>query len=454
MPIQSVNPYNNQVIEVFEPHSEDYVQAAIERATLQFSSWKEMSFGPKATLFHRLADILEERKTALAETMTLEMGKLTAEGIAEVEKSALVCRYYADNAEKFLKDEILKSDHSKTFISYHPLGTILAVMPWNFPLWQVFRFAAPTLMAGNVGLLKHASNVQMCAQAIEDVFIEAGFPNGVFQNLRIESSKVEAIIKDDRIKAVTLTGSEGAGSAVASAAGSKIKKSVLELGGSDPFIVLDDADMDLTVRAAVKARIRNCGQSCIAAKRFIVVERVYDEFAEKFISFMKALRLGDPQDKMTSCGPMASEALANELLKQVEDSVAKGAKVLLGGKRSEREGAYFDPTILADVKPGMPAYEDELFGPVASLFKVKNEEEAIALANATKYGLGASIWTQDLARGELMARKIDSGSVFVNHTVSSDPRLPFGGIKSSGYGRELSHLGIREFVNIKTIAIN
>ncbi|KYG73217.1 NAD-dependent succinate-semialdehyde dehydrogenase [Roseivirga echinicomitans] len=454
MPIQSVNPSNNQLIEVFEPHSDDYVQAAIERANLQFSSWKEESFEHKADLFNKLATVLEERKESLADIMTLEMGKLRVEGIAEVEKCALVCRYYADNAEKFLKDELLKSDHSKAFISYHPLGTILAVMPWNFPLWQVFRFAAPTLMAGNVGLLKHASNVQMCAQAIEDAFIEAGFPNGAFQNLRIGSSKVEAIIHDDSIKAVTLTGSEGAGSTVASVAGSKIKKSVLELGGSDPFIVLDNADMDFTVRAAVKARMRNCGQSCIAAKRFIVVERVYDEFADKFKSFLQAMRLGDPSDILTSCGPMASEALANELLKQVEESVAKGAKVLLGGKRSEREGAYFEPTILANLKPGMPAYEDELFGPVASLFKVKNEEEAIALANASKFGLGASIWTKDLVRGEMIARKIESGAVFVNHMVSSDPRLPFGGIKTSGYGRELSHLGIREFMNTKTIAIN
>lgn len=454
MPIQSVNPSNNQIIQIFEPHSEDYIQAAIERANLQFYSWKEEFFDHKAALFYKLANVLEERKEALAEIMTLEMGKLTSEGIAEVEKCALVCRYYADNAEKFLKDEILKSDHSKAFISYHPLGTVLAVMPWNFPLWQVFRFAAPTLMAGNVGLLKHASNVQMCAEAIEGVFIEADFPNGTFQNLRIGSEKVEAIINDDRIKAVTLTGSEGAGSAVASAAGLKIKKSVLELGGSDPFIVLDNADMDLAVRTAVKARMRNCGQSCIAAKRFIVVERVYDEFAEKFKSFLQAMKLGDPSDKMTSCGPMASEALANELLKQVEESIAKGAKVLLGGKRAQMEGAYFEPTILTDLKPGMPAYEDELFGPVASLFKVKNEEEAIALANTSKFGLGASIWTQDLTRGEMIARKIESGAVFVNHMVSSDPRLPFGGIKTSGYGRELSHLGIREFMNTKTIAIN
>ncbi|KYG77095.1 succinate-semialdehyde dehydrogenase [Roseivirga ehrenbergii] len=454
MSMQSVNPSNNQVIQLFEPHSEDYVQAAIERADLQFSTWKNELFEYRAQLFNKLADVLEERKTSLAETMTLEMGKLTTEGIAEVEKCALVCRYYADNAEKFLKDEILKSDHSKAFISYQPLGTILAVMPWNFPLWQVFRFAAPTLMAGNVGLLKHASSVQMCAQAIEDTFIEAGFPVGAFQNLRIGSNKVEAIINDDRIKAVTLTGSEGAGSAVASVAGSKIKKSVLELGGSDPFIVLDNADMDLTVRTAVKARMRNCGQSCIAAKRFIVVERVYDEFVEKFSSFLQALKIGDPSDILTSCGPMASDDLANELLKQVNESVEKGAKVVLGGKRPDRVGAYFEPTILADLKPGMPAYEEELFGPVASLFKVKNEEEAIALANNSKFGLGASIWTQDLVRGEMIARKIESGAVFVNHMVSSDPRLPFGGIKTSGYGRELSHLGIREFMNTKTIVIN
>lgn len=454
MSIQSINPSNNQLIQAFEPHTEAYVQAAVERADSEFLQWRNTTFEHRAKLFNVLADVLETRKESLAEIMTNEMGKLISEGVAEVEKCALVCRYYADNAEKFLKDESLKSDHSKAFISYHPLGTILAVMPWNFPLWQVFRYAAPTLMAGNVGLLKHASNVQLSAQAIEDAFVEAGFPNGAFQNLRIGSDKVEALIKDDRIKAVTLTGSEGAGGAVAGIAGSKIKKSVLELGGSDPFIVLDNADMDFAVRNAVKARMRNCGQSCIAAKRFIIVERVYDEFVDKFKSFLEAMTLGDPSDPMTSIGPMASDDLANELLKQVEESVAQGATVILGGKRADREGAYFEPTILGNLKPGMPAYDDELFGPVASVFKVKDDDEAIALANASKFGLGASIWTQDLVRGETMAREIESGGVFVNHMVSSDPRLPFGGIKTSGYGRELSHLGIREFVNIKTIAIN
>ena len=454
MPIQSVNPKNNQLIQSFEAHTDAYVQAAVERADSEFQQWKNSSFEHRAKRFNVLADVLETKKESLAEIMTNEMGKLISEGVAEVEKCALVCRYYADNAEKFLKDELLKSDHSKAFISYHPLGTILAVMPWNFPLWQVFRFAAPTLMAGNVGLLKHASNVQLSAQAIEDAFVEAGFPNGAFQNLRISSDKVEGLINDDRVKAVTLTGSEAAGGAVAGLAGSKIKKSVLELGGSDPFIVLEDVDMDFAIRNAVKARMRNCGQSCIAAKRFIVVERVYDEFVNKFKSFLQAMTLGDPSDAMTTIGPMASEDLANEVLKQVEESVAKGAKIVLGGKRPDREGAYFEPTILADLKSGMPAYEDELFGPVASVFKVKGDEEAIALANASKFGLGASIWTKDIERGEMMARKIESGGVFVNHMVSSDPRLPFGGIKTSGFGRELSHLGIREFVNIKTIAID
>lgn len=453
MPLQSINPRNNQLIQVFEPHSTAFVEAAIERANESYLKWEQESFDYRAKLFNCLSENLKNRKEEIAKIMTSEMGKLTSEAIAEVEKCSWVCRYYAENAEVFLRDEPLTSDHSKAFISYHPLGIVMAVMPWNFPFWQVFRFVAPTLMAGNVALLKHASNVQGCAQAIEDLFVESGFPNGVFQNLRISSDKVGDVISDNRVKAVTLTGSEGAGSAVASIAGKKIKKSVLELGGSDPFIVLDDADMDVTVRTAVKARMINCGQSCIAAKRFIVVERVFESFVDKFRAHLIALRVGDPRLQTTSCGPMASEELANELLVQVKKSVELGAEVLLGGNRPELEGAYFEPTILTSLKAGMPAFEEELFGPVASVFKVKNADEAIELANASRFGLGGSIWTSDLVKGEALARRINSGAVFINAMVASDPRLPFGGIKSSGYGRELSFLGIKEFVNAKTIVL-
>ena len=454
MAFQSLNPYTNQVEAEFEEHSDSFVQSALERAESAYQSWSLESYSNRSKLFLKLSKVLKEQKEEMSQLMTLEMGKTRNEGVAEIEKCALVCEYYAENAEKFLKDESLSTDNGKAFISYEPLGTILAVMPWNFPFWQVFRFAAPTLMAGNTGILKHASNVPQCAQAIERVFLEAGFPVGAFQNLLIASDKVEGLINDERIKAVTLTGSELAGSKVAEAAGRNIKTSVLELGGSDPFIVLSDADLDKTARIAAKARMINCGQSCIAAKRFIVVERVYEEFLAKFIAYMKTYQPTDPSLKTTNCGPMASERFADDLLKQVNESVEKGAKIALGGRRVEGGGAFFEPTILTHVKKGMPAYEEEMFGPVAAVIKVKNTEEAIEVANDSRFGLGGSVWTEDKKLGLEVARKVKTGAMFINQMVASDPKLPFGGIKKSGYGRELSHLGIREFVNQKTIVVS
>lgn len=451
MAFQSFNPYTNQLEAEFEEHSESYIESVLERADNSFNHWSGESYSYRSKLFQRLAVYLKEEKVHLTQLMTLEMGKTFNEGIAEIEKCAWVCEYYAENAERFLKDEALQTDQGKAFISYEPLGCVLAVMPWNFPFWQVFRYAAPTLMAGNTGILKHASNVPQCALAIEKAFIESGFPVGVFQNLLVSSDKVERIISDKRIKAVTLTGSELAGSKVAEAAGRNIKTSVLELGGSDPFIVLSDADLEKTARIAAKARMINCGQSCIAAKRFIVVERVYDEFSQKFKAHMKTYVPGDPSLRTTNCGPMASKRFVEELSQQVNDSVKQGAQVILGGRPIDSEAAFFEPTVLVDVKKGMRAYEEELFGPVATVIKVKNVEEAIQVANDSRFGLGGSVWTQDKTLGLEVARKVETGAMFVNQMVASDPRLPFGGIKSSGYGRELSHLGIKEFVNLKTI---
>lgn len=453
MAFQSTNPLTNRIEAEFEEHSPSYVESVLERSEQAYQSWSREAYEARAKRFTTLADLLEEKKEELAQLMTLEMGKVISEGRAEIDKCAWVCRYYADNAASFLNDEPLASDAKKSWISYEPLGTVLAIMPWNFPFWQVFRFAAPTLMAGNCGLLKHASNVPQCSQAIEDLFVGAGFPLGVFQHLYISSDRVESLIEDERIKAVTLTGSEYAGSKVAEAAGKNIKPTVLELGGSDPFIVLDDADLDKTARTAAKARLINTGQSCIAAKRFIVVERIYDEFLEKFTAFMNTYVPDDPKMDSTKIGPMASLGFAKDLKEQVDQSVKKGAKIALGGNLIEKEGAFFEPTILTNVASGMPAYEEELFGPVAIVIKVKDTEEAIKVANDSVYGLGGSVWTGDQEKGIEVARRVETGAMFINQMVASDPRLPFGGIKNSGYGRELSHLGIRAFVNQKTISL-
>ena len=380
------------------------------------------------------------------------MGKPILQSKAEVEKCAWVCDYYADNAEKFLANEIIKTEFSKSYVSFQPLGVVLAIMPWNFPFWQVFRFAAPTLMAGNASVLKHASNVMGCAIAIEKIFNDAGFLENLFRTLVISSKKVEAVIRNKNVQAVTLTGSTPAGSTVASVAGSEIKKTVLELGGSDPYIILEDVDLESAAEICVNARLINSGQSCIAAKRFIVVEEIYKMFEELFVQKMKSKKMGNPLDESNHLGPQARTDLRNELHDQVKRSITKGAKLLLGGEIPNVKGAYYPPTVLSNISPGMPAYDDEIFGPVASLIKVKNEKEAIKVANATSFGLGAAVFTKDNERGEKIAEKeLVAGSCFVNDSVKSDPRLPFGGVKKSGYGRELSVLGIREFVNIKTV---
>jgi succinate-semialdehyde dehydrogenase/glutarate-semialdehyde dehydrogenase len=401
----------------------------------------------------KAAAILDAECRELGRLMTLEMGKPIKAAVAEAEKCATACRYYADNAERFLADQPVEMEGGKSWVAFQPIGVVLAIMPWNFPFWQVFRFAAPALMAGNVGLLKHASNVPQCALAIEDVFRRAGFSNGAFQTLLIGSEMVEEIIADPRIAAVTLTGSEGAGRSVASAAGRNLKKSVIELGGSDPFVVMPSADLDSAVSTAVTARMINNGQSCIAAKRFIIHEKIYDEFLKRFVAGVSAVRIGDPLDENTELGPLATSAIRDELDKQVKDSVAAGAKLLVGGEKLARDGYFYAPTILADIPSNAPAARDELFGPVASVFRAKDLTEAIAIANGTTFGLGASAWTQDPAERDQLIDEIDSGLVFINGMVVSDPRLPFGGVKNSGFGRELGEFGIREFVNIKSVRV-
>lgn len=401
----------------------------------------------------RAAGILETEKRKLGELMTIEMGKPIAAAVAEAEKCATACRYYAANAERFLADQQVQTEGGRSWVAFQPIGVVLAIMPWNFPFWQVFRFAAPALMAGNVGILKHASNVPQCALAIEEIFRRAGFPDGVFQTLLIGTDLVEGVITDPRVAAVTLTGSEGAGRAVAGTAGRSLKKSVIELGGSDPFVVMPSVDLDAAVSTAVTARMINNGQSCIAAKRFIVHKDIYARFVEQFVSQVSSLRIGDPMDEQTQLGPLATAAIRDELDAQVKATVARGAKVLTGGKRLERAGYFYAPTVLADIPPDSPAARDELFGPVASVFRAKDLTEAIALANGTSFGLGASAWTRDKNEQARFIEEIESGLLFINGMVVSDARLPFGGVKNSGFGRELGEFGIREFVNIKTVKV-
>jgi succinate-semialdehyde dehydrogenase/glutarate-semialdehyde dehydrogenase len=449
--MQSTNPLTNEVIQEFEDHSDAQIEEVLQRADATYYKWRKTSFNEREKLMHAAADVLRKNKDKYAQIMTDEMGKTKKEALSEVEKCALCCDYYAEKAAKFLADEPLEIEQDQAYIAYSPIGTVLAVMPWNFPFWQVIRFAAPNLMAGNVGILKHASNVPQCALALAEVFREAGFPEGCFQSLLISSKKIDGLLGDRRIRAATLTGSEGAGSKVASKAGQELKKTVLELGGSDPFIVLADADIEKAATTAVKARMINCGQSCIAAKRFLVVQEVYDQFMEIFIRKMSELRQGDPNEDGVDYGPMAREDLAEQLLEQTQKSIDKGAKVLLGGDRPDRKGAFFNATILGDLKPGMPAYDEEMFGPVASVFRCKDVEEAILIANDSPYGLGGSVWTKDIEKGKEVVRQVDSGAVYINKMMASHPALPFGGVKLSGYGRELSHLGIREFVNQKTV---
>ncbi|MCL4109863.1 UNVERIFIED_CONTAM: hypothetical protein GTU68_028772, partial [Idotea baltica] len=451
--ITTVNPASGKEIKSFKLFSDKEVLKLINAADEQFHKWKRTDFNHRANLMKKAAKVLEENKTEYAEMMTLEMGKTLKSAIAEVEKCAWVCNYYAEYAEEFLKSEEVKTDASKSKICYRPLGAILAVMPWNYPFWQVFRFAAPTIMAGNVGVLKHASNVPGCALLIQDVFEKAGFPKSIFTSLLISSKQVEKVIDHESIKAVTLTGSGPAGSAVAGTSGGNIKKTVLELGGSDPYLVLEDADIEWAAEQCKTSRLLNTGQSCIGAKRFIIVEKVYDQFLEKFMHKMAGSSVGDPMTDV-DMGPMAREDLRDEVHDQVKRSVAKGAKLLLGGNIPNKPGAYYPATILVDVKPGNPAYDEEIFGPVATVIKAKDEKDAISIANDNEFGLGACVFTKDIKRGERIAEEeLEAGCCFVNQYVKSDPRLPFGGIKSSGYGRELSYLGIREFVNIKTVYI-
>jgi succinate-semialdehyde dehydrogenase/glutarate-semialdehyde dehydrogenase len=449
----SVSPFTGELLREFEQHSDEVLEQKLQLAAERFRTHRDTPFAERARMMLRAAEILESEKQKFGELMVREMGKPLKAAIQEAEKSALGCRYYAENAERFLAREKAHTSATRSFVLYQPLGPVLAIMPWNFPFWQVFRFAVPALMAGNVGLLKHASNVPECALAIEDIFRRARFPEGCFQTLLIGSDRVNQVIADPRIVAVTLTGSVGAGSSVAATAGKEIKKTVLELGGSDPFIVMPSADLERAVTTAVQARVINNGQSCIAAKRFIVDETIYDAFAQKFVERMAALKVGDPMDPATDVGPLATEDVLHGLEEQVNQTIELGARVLLGGKKIKRPGNFFEPTVLADIPQGSPAFEDELFGPVASLFRAHGMAEAIDIANNSKFGLGACAWTNDEAEQEMFISRIECGLAFVNSMVASDPRIPFGGVKQSGYGRELSHHGIREFVNVKTVSI-
>lgn len=446
--LRSINPFDQSLLAEFEPDDSGTIDRKLGKAAAAFRTWKKEDFSHKADLMIKAGSLLLRNKESYALTMSNEMGKVLSESRAEVEKCAKACEYFAANAGRFLKDQVVATEATRSLIAFQPLGAVLAIMPWNFPLWQVFRFATPALMAGNAGLLKHAGNVSQCALMIESIFLEAGFPEGVFQTLLVESGRVESIIERDEVAAVTLTGSEFAGTQVAAAAGKNLKKTVLELGGSDPFIVLEDADLELAAKVATQSRMQNAGQSCIAAKRFIVVEAIKDQFSDLFRKNIEALKQGNPLDPGTSVGPIARIDLAEQLQKQVEDSVRSGAVLVTGGKR---DGCNFQPALLDRVRPGMVAFDEELFGPIAALVAVGDEAEAVSMANASRYGLGASVWTKDPERGERLAREIESGSVFVNSLMRSDQRLPFGGIKKSGYGRELSELGIREFTNAKTI---
>ena len=450
----SINPATGAVLKEIAPHSDAEVERRLRLCASAFERHRKSSFADRARLMNRLAGLLDSEKSVLARTMTLEMGKPIRAAVQEAEKCASACRYFAEHAESFLADKRgMVGDGVIHFVRFQPLGAVLAVMPWNFPFWQVFRFAAPAVMAGNVGLLKHASNVPQCALAIEDLFRRAGFAEGVFQTLLVGSTAVPGLIEDRRVSAVTLTGSVAAGSSVAATAGRHIKKTVLELGGSDPFLVMPSADLENAVSTAVRARIINNGQSCIAAKRFIVHRSIADHFETAFVRAMSGLKLGDPLDEATDVGPLATREVLDSLTEQVSRTVAMGARVLLGGKPISRPGWFYPPTVLSDIPPGSPAHQEELFGPVACLYRVDSIEEAIAAANDTPFGLGSCLWSNDTREKELFVEEIQAGLAFVNGMVASDPRAPFGGVKQSGYGRELGEHGIREFVNIKAVTI-
>lgn len=451
MPIASINPATGESLKEFSAHGADEIEHRLQQATTAFQHQRHRSFEERAQLMTAAAFILDSEKEHFAEIMTSEMGKIIRDARAEVEKCSRVCRFYAQNAERFLEEDTRQTQAARSFVRYQPMGPVLAIMPWNFPFWQVFRFAAPALMAGNVGLLKHAANVPQCALAIEDIFVRAGFPEGSFLAFLIEADGVDKVIADPRVKAVTLTGSDRAGSAVAAAAGREIKKCVLELGGNDSFIVMPSADIDSAVNTAVKARTINGGQSCIAAKRFLIADAIYDKFIERFVEAFRALKLGDPKDEATDIGPLATGKIRDGVHEQVQKSVAAGAKLVTGGNRVNGPGYFYEPTVLTNVPSGSPAYAEEIFGPVASIFRIRDAGEAIELANDSVYGLGASVWTNDSAEQQVFASQLDVGMVFFNAMVLSDPRLPFGGVKRSGFGRELGDLGIREFMNAKTV---
>ena len=453
MAITSINPATGEEIKTFESLTDEQIDEKLELATRAFRRYWKTPFSDRAKKMVRAAEILEEEKEEFARLMASEMGKTFTAAVAEAEKCAWVCRYYAENAERFLSDEAAETGAARSYVRYQPLGPILAVMPWNFPFWQVFRHVAPGLMAGNVILLKHASNVPQCALAIEDVVLRAGFPEGTFQTLLIGSGKVQAVIDDAKVRGVTLTGSEGAGRQVGSEAGENIKKTVLELGGSDPFIVMPSADLEEAVNTAVTARTLNNGQSCINAKRIIVHGEIADEFERRYVEAMQALRVGDPMDEEMDMGPLAMPQILEDVDEQVKKSVEAGAKILTGGKPMNAEGNFYPPTVITDIPEDSPAYKEEIFGPVASLFRARDIDEAIRIANDTSFGLGASAWTNDPEEQETFINEIEAGQVFINSMVASDPRMPFGGVKASGYGRELSVYGLREFVNVKAVWI-
>lgn len=453
MPIQSINPYNDQLLKEYEEHSEDQIEHIIQNAHQAYQSWKSTSFTDRAELMLAMAKNLKSRVNELATMITQEMGKPISESKSEINKCALVCEYYAENAEKFLADEPLPVDEGEAYRVFDPIGVILAVMPWNFPFWQVYRFAAPNLMAGNVGLLKHASNVPQCAMAIEELFQQSGFPAAVFQTLMVSSSKVNQVLDHPLVKAATLTGSEIAGSKVAERAGKQMKKTVLELGGSDPYIVLADADLKKAAQTAVKGRMLNTGQSCIAAKRFIVEDSIAADFLEVFIEQLKQLKAGDPLDENTDYGPLARKDLVEELSEQVQQTLNNGGTLLHGTANGDDENRFFHPCIVGNVKPGTPAYDQELFGPAAIFFTVPDQDAAVKLANDSPFGLGGALWSKNEANAKALARQIETGTVTINGMMASNPKTPFGGVKKSGYGRELAEDGIKEFLNIKTIWI-
>lgn len=448
----SVNPSNCKIIATYKPHTKKQANNIVLKTHAAWLKWKDSHTDERSRLLMAMAQKLLSRKNELATLMAAEMGKPLKQGVAEIEKCAAACEYYANNAAGFLKDQLIKTDASKSYVTFNPVGVVLAVMPWNFPFWQVFRFLAPALAAGNCGVLKHASNVMGCALAIEDIVKQAGFPDNVFRTLLLDSKSIESVIENPLIKAVTLTGSTNAGKKVAEKAGSLIKKTVLELGGSDAYIILEDADLDKAAEICVNSRLINGGQSCIAAKRFVVVKAVEKEFTRLYVEKMNAKVMGDPLDEATDIGPQARVDLRDELHRQVEQSIIKGAKCLLGGEVHTGKNAFYPPTVLTNVKKGMPAYDDELFGPVAAIISARDEADAIRIANDSVFGLGGAVFTADSKRGEhIAATQLEAGSCFVNGLVKSDPRLPFGGIKESGYGRELGMFGIHEFVNIKTV---